>query len=380
MLREIIETGKTVDAAIDSACEKLGCPREDIEWEIISLPRKSFLGLVNTPAKVRVSVPVKDVPAPKPRAVREPARQASRPAPAPAAAPVKAPAAPKKEAAPAPVQAEAPVQTAPKAPRPVGDKEKLATEYVSDMIRALGVEAEVTTELHEEDMVVNVAGNGLGVMIGRRGETLDAIQYLAGLVVNRLEGDYLRVTIDCGNYRNKRRTTLEALAKKIGAQVAKTGKSVTLEPMNPFERRVIHATVSEIQGASSTSIGEGAGRRVVISSSDAPAPAPHSSGERREHKSEPRDRDRRRSRRGGPSVPRRDYLDIKDGGFRTTGSSEKENRPFRKPDPEPPVRQEEKTSAEGFVPNRPVAEKAPAKTQPKIELETAPLYGKIDLE
>lgn len=386
MLREIIETGKTVDAAIDSACEKLGCPRDEIEWEIISLPKKGFLGLVSSPAKVRVSIPVKEEPAPRPQANQQPARPARKDPP-----PREREARPAPKAAPPVPAAREIAPSQPSEPRPAGDREALAVSYLGDIMRAMGVQAEITTELHEEDMVVNVSGNGLGVMIGRRGETLDAIQYLTGLVVNRLEGDYLRVTIDCGNYRNKRRTTLEALARKIGGQVAKTGKSVTLEPMNPFERRVIHATVSEIGGVTSTSTGEGPGRRVVISSTEpgaaAAASAPRPAASRPRSSDRGGDNRRRGGGRRGPQAPRLDYLDIKDGGFKSAPSEDS------RPDPAPQPRENARpVRRDNFIPNQlpreetpapnPVSQPTPAPTKTIVdkEIASAPLYGKIDLE
>jgi spoIIIJ-associated protein len=305
---EIIETGKTVDAVIETACEKLGCNREDCEWEIIDLPKRGFLGLRNTPAKVRVWVETPDpVSAPAPRvpaverrpqpAPRQESAANARPAPqqekreqrpprqrnqsqekpAKQQAPAPAPEQPKKpqprqEAKPeASVPAERPPRRSDRRSHESDsvinpEKTVLAKEYILSILIDLKLEAELTDTEEDGGVCINIVGKGLGAIIGRRGETLDALQYLASLVANRIDSDYMRITIDCGDYRAKRRETLEALAKKLAAQVIKTNVSRTLEPMNPFERRIIHATVSEIEGVSSTSVGEEPNRRVIITS------------------------------------------------------------------------------------------------------------------
>lgn len=204
-MKEITKTGKTVDLAIEEACQELGISRDLIEFEIIDLPKKGFLGLKNYPAKVRVFV---------------------------------------KE-----------------------DKAQTAVDYITNILNAMGAENfTLTHSMEGENLNVVLKGNDLGFVIGRRGETIDAIQYLSGLAVNRMDGEYMRITIDSGNFREKREKTLEALAKRLSKNVVKTGNSVTLEPMNPYERRIIHAAVSSIEGASSASTGEEPNRRVVISS------------------------------------------------------------------------------------------------------------------
>ena len=191
---------------------------------------------------------------------------------------------------------------------------------------------------------ITLSGDGLGVLIGRRGETLDALQYLAGLVANRLEGDYYRIVVDSGNYREKREKTLENLAKKLSSQVIRTGRSVTLEPMNPYERRVIHATIQGIDGVTSSSIGEEPSRRVVISSTNPVKKNYHrdrsaESGERGE-------RSRDRGSRGGR------------GGRSGRGGYEK--RPPR-----------EKYVPQDVTPNR---------TKVEVEDDSKPLYSKIEID
>lgn len=120
----------------------------------------------------------------------------------------------------------------------------------------------------EKGSTLEISGDNLGVIIGRRGETLDALQYLAGLVANRVDNSYYRITLNIGNYREKREQSLIGLAKKIARGAAKTGRKTSLEPMNPYERRIIHTAVQEVKGATSWSVGEEPYRHVIIGPSE----------------------------------------------------------------------------------------------------------------
>lgn len=260
MNREVIGVGKTVEEALEKAYAELGADSENSEFEIMERPKRSLFGLKVTPARVRVTVQLPDPPqpvAPKPAAPR--------------------PAAPRPVQQVAPKAAERPEKTA-RAERPerppvpagtpaTGEKVECAVAYLTAIFDAMELgTVDIKAFATPDGAVLTLSGEGLGVLIGRRGETLDALQYLSGLIANRLEGDYFRITIDSGNYREKRERTLEQLAKKLSSQVVKTGRSMTLEPMNPYERRIIHATVQNIEGVTSSSVGEEPGRRVVISS------------------------------------------------------------------------------------------------------------------
>ncbi len=144
-----------------------------------------------------------------------------------------------------------------------------ATKYLTNVLNALGLEGFEIKPVKSGDMVVlDIEGDNLGVVIGRRGETLDALQYLTILAGNRGEENYCRLSIDCCGYREKRKETLEALAVKTSKKVLKQGRRVALEPMNPYERRIIHSKVAEIEGVSSRSIGEEPYRKVVISANE----------------------------------------------------------------------------------------------------------------
>ncbi len=140
-----------------------------------------------------------------------------------------------------------------------------AKEYIENILKAMGLEdIEVTVTEGDNSAEINLAGEQVGAVIGRRGETLDALQYLAGLVANHVVNSYYRITINIGNYREKREKTLEILGRKLAFKVLKTGKNVSLEPMNPYERRIIHTSVQKVNGAISWSEGEVINRHVVI--------------------------------------------------------------------------------------------------------------------
>lgn len=149
-----------------------------------------------------------------------------------------------------------------------------ATKYLTQVLSALGIQGFTIQPVRKGDMVIlNIEGENLGVVIGRRGETLDALQYLTILAGNRGEDNYCRISIDCCDYREKRREALETLAAKTARKVLKTGRRITLEPMNPYERRIIHSKVAEIEGVTSRSTGEEPYRKVMISSTDPRRPA-----------------------------------------------------------------------------------------------------------
>ena len=282
MIKEIIATGADANAAIENGALLLGLPREEVQFEIIDLPRKGgFLGLKKLPAKVRVWV---ELPDEKPAHRREekprrenapqkqnvkPAQKAEKPTKAEKPARTEKPVKPEKAEKPAAEPKPAPVEIEPT--EEVRAKVEKAAAYVGEILRAMGLtEFTLTPRYYEENVRLQLSGEKIGSVIGRRGETLDAIQYLASLVANRGEGEYIRLSIDSGNYREKRARTLEALARKLAGQAVRTGRSITLEPMNPYERRIIHGAVATVKGATSASTGVEPNRRVVISSTVPP--------------------------------------------------------------------------------------------------------------
>ena len=147
-----------------------------------------------------------------------------------------------------------------------------AQKYLAKVLDALGLTGyTIKTELNSDTVILDIVGDKLGVVIGRRGETLDALQYLTILASNKAENSYCRIAVDCNGYRAKRKETLEALAVKTANKVLRQGRRITLEPMNPYERRIIHSKVAEIEGVYSNSVGEEPFRKVVISSNTKPA-------------------------------------------------------------------------------------------------------------
>lgn len=152
------------------------------------------------------------------------------------------------------------------------EKVKNAQKYLRKVLDSLGLENYTINTVQREDTVLlDIVGDKLGVIIGRRGETLDALQYLTILASNKAENSYCRISVDCNGYREKRKETLEALAEKTANKVLRQGRRITLEPMNPYERRIIHSKVATIEGVYSNSIGEEPFRKVVISSNTKPA-------------------------------------------------------------------------------------------------------------
>ncbi len=252
MNREAIATGNTVEEAREKACEMLGVETYDdnVDFEIIEMQQKKILGIFGGhPAKVRVFV--KTTPA------------------------------------------------------------QAAADYLQAIIKAMGLnDIEMSVEEKEKNVInIDITGEDVGSVIGRRGETLDALQYLTCLVANHVDNSYCRVTINTGDYREKREKTLEILGRKLAIKAAKTGRKSSLEPMNPYERRIIHTAVQKINGAISWSEGENINRHVVI------GPDPKSKGNYKG-----RQGGNRRPYRGGKSqskptlTPNPDRKPLNEGG------------------------------------------------------------------
>lgn len=204
MRKEAIGTGETVEEAREAACRELGIDPEEAQFEVLEMPVRKTLGIFGgNPAKVRVYVET------------SPGQQAA--------------------------------------------------DYLREILDRLGLpDAKVGIQPEEGGSMLTVSGDDVGFIIGHRGETLDALQYLCGLVANHSGGDYYRITLDIGNYREKRRETLESLGKKLAAKAVKIGRNCMLEPMNPYERRIIHTAVQTVPGAKSWSEGKDQARHVVI--------------------------------------------------------------------------------------------------------------------
>ena len=296
MIRTQESTGKTVDEAFAKACALLGVQAEDenVSREVLEMPQKTgFLGLKTTPAKVRVRVEQPDAPAAAPaKPVAEQPVETAAPVQetAPVAeetpAAVAEPAAPAAEQTPAAQQPAEAAEEAEEVEEPIvieeNAKVKAAVDYLREVITLMGVENVTFSAVQKgEATIIRLDGEHLGALIGRRGETMESLSYLASLVANRLEGDYIKLGLDVAGYRDKRESDLTALAQRIGAKVRKTGRSFAMEPMNPYERRIIHSAISKMEGVRSESKGEGRDRRVVIYSTAPDAQTENTYGERR---------------------------------------------------------------------------------------------------
>lgn len=290
MIKEAIGSGSTLDEAKEAALKALEAPEDaDIKYEVIERPKAKVLGLFGgSLAKMKAYYEYEDDPFAK------------------------------------------------------------AKDYISVILKNLGIDsAEISVEADEEEVRISVScGDDYGSVIGRRGETLDAIQYLTRLVINRGSDEYRRVSINVGNYREKREATLRTLARKNAGKVRKYGRNVVLEPMNPYERRIIHTAVQEIEGVTSHSVGSDNDRKVVITLAEGVKPTNGGgySGGNKGNKG-----------RGGYNNNRGGY---NKGGYNRDRSSS--DRRYNNND---------RSSAPSSAPTR----------APRSDSGSASLYGKIDL-
>ena len=251
MLKWIEATGRTEDAAVQNALAELGLDRDSVSVEVLERARSGFLGFGSSPAKVKVTYEVPD---------EEPVVKA-----APAAEEAVIPAAPVEEETSAPAAEEASP-----APQPVVnakgvDLEDRIRAFLSGLLDHMGVEAEINISPKAENgILVTLEGPKLGALIGHRGETLDAIQQLTNYAVNRGRTHRVRIHIDAENYRAKREESLKRLANKVAAKVVKYRRNITLEPMNAYERHVIHETLQDYPDVITYSTGTEPNRRTVV--------------------------------------------------------------------------------------------------------------------
>ena len=271
MLKWIEATGKTEEAAVQSALVQLGLDRDSVSVEVLERAKSGFLGFGSAPARVKVTYEAPDeAPVEEPKPVKKPAAPKVAPKPVPKPVPKPAPAAaPTKQTAPAAQEPAAP------APAPAGEEKPPAAPaadlderiraFLSGLLAHMGVEAEVRIGPKEDGSVlVTLDGPKLGALIGHRGETLDAIQQLTNYTVNRGRTHRVRIHIDAENYRAKREDSLKRLATKVAAKVVKYRRNITLEPMNAYERHVIHETLQDYPDVITYSTGTEPNRRTVV--------------------------------------------------------------------------------------------------------------------
>lgn len=208
MIKEAIGVGESIEIALQNAYNELGIDSttEGVDFEVVQQPEKKKLGLFGgKDAKVKVTFKEKESPA------------------------------------------------------------KVATDYLRNILNALGLtEIEMTVKEDENGAEINLEGEGIGYVIGRRGDTLNALQYLTGLVANHVENNYYRISINTGNYREKREKTLEILGRKLAFKASKTGAKTALEPMNPYERRIIHSALQNDKYVTTRSEGEEPYRHIIV--------------------------------------------------------------------------------------------------------------------
>ena len=251
----IESTGKSEEAAIEAALQKLGMDRDEVSVEILERAKSGFLGIGSCPAKVKVSYEAPDEPeeVPAPPVVEQPA--------APKAAAQSAPEVKQQQPVSQPVAA-APAASA----APQGDEKAQAIEtFLTGLLAHMGSQARPEIRVDENGTYqVELVGQELGSLIGRRGETLDAIQQLTGYAVNRGQSKRVRIHVDAEGYRAKRVESLIRLANKVAGKVVKYRRNMTLEPMNAYERHVIHTALQDTPDVTTYSIGTEPNRRTVV--------------------------------------------------------------------------------------------------------------------
>lgn len=249
-MRYIDVTGKTEEEAIRKGLEQLGLERDDVSVEILERARSGFLGIGSSPAKVRVTYELDVAEEPKPEAPKaKPAEKKPEPKPA--------------EKKPEPKAEEK--KTEPAAPACDNDDARRIKDFLTGLLEHMDSAAEVKVYEEEKNRYkVILEGQKLGALIGRRGETLDAIQQLTNYAVNSGRDKHLRIHVDAENYRAKREQSLESLANKVAGKVLKYRRSVTLEPMNAYERHVIHTALQDVPGVTTYSTGTEPNRRVIV--------------------------------------------------------------------------------------------------------------------
>ena len=309
MEKFITATGKTIDLAIEAGLTQLSMDRDSVSVEILETPKSGFFGIGASPAKVKLTYEAPDEPAapapalssasrskPKKPVSEKPAEAANAPKViAPAAAPMQRPAEQRANAKPTaekPERQEKPRQprenkprqeknrqpkpqqpkkeTAPAEPKVYtpaepGSTEERIEQFIKGLLEHMGSDAVPhAMKTADESYSVDLVGENLGILIGRRGETLDAIQHLANYAVNRGQNKRVRINVDAENYRLKREESLQRLAQKVAGKVTKYRRNITLEPMNAYERHVIHATLQDYPDVTTSSTGTEPNRRIVV--------------------------------------------------------------------------------------------------------------------
>jgi len=292
-MREVIKTAATVEEAVQLGAQELGLSVDSVSYEVLQMPEKKFFLFKSKPAQVRVyekeeefdvkalfeKEEAKEEKPAAPKAKKEQPKEDKRPQPkqqekkenkkqAPKQEKQPKAEAPVKEAVKEEIKAQ-PVQETPVQPQELSDKVKYAMEFLESIIGQFHKGNYTLTPVKTETgYVIKISGDDAGALIGRKGETMEALSYLTGLAANRSDDSFEKISVDVADYRQKREKDLVASAKKAAAKVLKTGRPFGFEPMNPYDRRIIHAAIGQIEGVKSESKGEGNSRRVMVYSTN----------------------------------------------------------------------------------------------------------------
>ena len=253
--------GTDVDTAVDLALAELKCTREEVEITVLEQPSRGFFGIGSKLALVRVEKKA-------PVVVEEPVVLEKEEESVEEKPQTKKPQKSEKKAEKKKVKKENVQPKKSSVEDEIGDlspvENHIALEFLKEVTEQMGLTVEVSAKANDDNILLNIQGKDSGTIIGKRGQTLDAIQYLTSLVVNKDQDNYVRVVVDAENYRSKREKTLEKLANRLADKVVKSKRSVRLEPMNPYERKVIHATLQNNPRVTTRSEGQDPYRRVII--------------------------------------------------------------------------------------------------------------------
>lgn len=264
-MREAFATAKTADEAIEKACEELGLEREEVEVEILEFGKKGLFGRPEYKVRAYVEEPEVEVKEEKAKKEEKPKKEIIKPK--------------KEEKKAEETEPSEDVSEEIEPTEEIKAKISVAISYIESIIKNLGLEsAAVTYKYTRGGLKISIDGDDVGVIIGKRGESLDALQMLTSLSVNKRDEEYLKISINSGDYREKRKKTLEELALKVAKTVKETGRKHTFEPMSAYERRIIHSVASTVEGVTSKSFGEEPERKVVILSNN---PRPSRGNDRR---------------------------------------------------------------------------------------------------
>ncbi len=251
-MKSIETSGKTVEDAIQAGLKELGCDITDVTYEVLDQGKPGLFGMFGRLAKIRMARKEEEknefaaIGISKPRAEK----------PAPKAEEAKPESKPHQE------EIEEPL--VPHTPEEYSDCAKAATAFLDTVTHGMGVNVDMAVSENDKHLSVEMTGDPLGILIGRRGDTLDALQYLTSLVVNKKKSDYVRVSLDSEHYRAKREEALTKLAERMAYKAQRSGRKVALEPMNPYERRILHSALQNHPAVTTHSEGEEPYRRVII--------------------------------------------------------------------------------------------------------------------